>query len=558
MASGRADGSIIINTKILEGGFNKGMAAMKSGMGALGKSVDKTMGAVGQSVDKAMDRAADKVRQIGKLIGSVFAIAGLARFAEECIKLGSDLAEMENVTSTVFPNMTKEVTEWSDAALDNYGLTRIMAKNYVGTFGAMAKAFGFTEKKAFEMSTELAGLAGDVSSFYNLSQDEAFGKLKSIFTGESEALKSLGVVMTQTALDQYALENGFGRTTAQMTEAEKVTLRMAFVTDKLNAASGDFLKTQDSWANQTKRLSANFTELKTTIGQGLINLFLPIIKGINTLLSYLHTAAKAFNTFTATLMGKKAGSSSGGKGGAASVAAASEGASDAISGVANTAAKAADSTAAAADATEDYAAAEKSAKKAANGYLSALDEVNRYTSELASDTGGSAPKSKSGSSPASGSPASGGAASDIPAQLEQIYDDSAFAVDDIAEEFSEFGDKLRKAFESGDWEGLGRVVGEKINEVMAVIKEKISWDNLGPHITKFVTAFTTAFNSLVDTIDWHLIGETIATGMNTIIYTLTLLIDGIDWKNLGRSFGDGANGIVETVDWPALGHLIGS
>lgn len=83
-----------------------------------------------------------------------------------------------------------------------------MAKKFTGTFGAMANAFGFSEKKSYKMSTALTGLAGDVASFYNISQDEAFTKLKSVFSGETETLKDLGIVMTQTALDQYALANG--------------------------------------------------------------------------------------------------------------------------------------------------------------------------------------------------------------------------------------------------------------------------------------------------------------------------------------------------------------
>ena len=122
-----------------------------------------------------------------------------------------------------------------------------MTKKYTGTFGAMAKAFGFSEKQALDMGATLTGLAGDVASFYNLSQDEAYTKIKSVFTGETESLKDLGVVMTQTALDSYALANGFGKTTDQMSEAEKVALRYSFVQKQLSAATGDFSRTSQSW-----------------------------------------------------------------------------------------------------------------------------------------------------------------------------------------------------------------------------------------------------------------------------------------------------------------------
>lgn len=103
----------------------------------------------------------------------------------------------------------------------------------------MSKAFGFGEQQAYEMATTLTGLAGDVASFYNISQDEAYTKLKSVFTGETETLKDLGIVMTQSALDSYALANGYGKVTTKMSEAEKVALRYKFVQDQLSLASAE-------------------------------------------------------------------------------------------------------------------------------------------------------------------------------------------------------------------------------------------------------------------------------------------------------------------------------
>lgn len=137
-----------------------------------------------------------------------------------------------------------------------------------------------------------------MASFYNLSQDEAYTKLKSVFTGETESLKDLGIVMTQTALDSYALANGFGKTTAKMSEAEKVALRYSFVQNQLAAAQGDFARTSGSWANQVRILTLQFDSLKATIGQGLINLFTPVIRVINTVIGKLITLANAFKSFT--------------------------------------------------------------------------------------------------------------------------------------------------------------------------------------------------------------------------------------------------------------------
>ena len=118
--------------------------------------------------------------------------------------------------------------------------------------------------------------------------------------------------------------------------------------------------------------------------------------------------------------------------------------------------------------------------------------------------------------------------------------------------------RIREAFLNEDWEGLGKIIAETINGVFKKIDEAISWDNVGPKITKAVNAITTTFNSLVDNIDWALIGKTFGDGINTIVNTLNLLITGIDWNNLGASFATGVMSLFNTVNWQNLGNLIGN
>lgn len=293
--------------------------------------------------DKQLAGIQKLATKAGKTLAAAFTIKKLVDFSKECIELGSDLAEVQNVVDVVFPRMNKQIDSFAKNAAKQFGLSETMAKKFTGTFGAMSKAFGFGEQQAYDMSTTLTGLAGDVASFYNISQDEAYTKLKSVFTGETESLKDLGVVMTQTALDSYALANGFGKTTAKMSEMEKVALRYQFVQDQLTAAVGDFSRTSDGWANQVRILKLQFDSLKATIGQGLINVLSPVIKVINTIIGKLMTLANAFKSFTELITGKK--SSGGGVSAAASgmdaVAAAADKAGNATSGVGSAAKKAA-------------------------------------------------------------------------------------------------------------------------------------------------------------------------------------------------------------------------
>ena len=266
--------------------------------------------------DKQMKGIQGLAKKAGAALAAAFAVKKLIDFGAQCIELGSDLQEVQNVVDVTFPRMSKQINDFAKNAAVQFGLSETMAKKFTGTFGAMSKAFGFGEKQAYEMATALTGLAGDVASFYNISQDEAYTKLKSVFTGETETLKDLGIVMTQSALDSYALANGYAKVTAKMSEAEKVALRYQFVQDQLTLASGDFVRTADGWANQVRILKLQFDSLKATIGQGLINVLTPVIKVINTIIGKLMSLANAFKAFTNLISGKN------GSGGGASVAAA--------------------------------------------------------------------------------------------------------------------------------------------------------------------------------------------------------------------------------------------
>lgn len=271
------------------------------------KNTNQQLGSVG-STGSSLSGVFGK---LGKTVAVAFAVSKIASFGKECLSLGSDLAEVQNVVDVTFGTMSSSVDKFAKDAAKQFGLSETMAKKYAGTYGSMAEAFGFTQKQALDMSEALTGLTGDVASFYNISQDEAYTKLKSVFSGETETLKDLGVVMTQSALDAYALSKGFGKTTAEMSEAEKVSLRYAFVQEKLANAQGDYTRTSDGWANSTRTLALQFDTLKAELGQGLINVFSPIVQWLNIIVERLSAAATKFKEFTAAIMGVSSDASSG-------------------------------------------------------------------------------------------------------------------------------------------------------------------------------------------------------------------------------------------------------
>jgi hypothetical protein len=417
-----ADGSIIIDTKLDTSGIDNGVSRIKQSFNGLGSAVKK----------------------IGLLIGGAFAVGKLVQFGKECVALGSDLAEVQNVVDVTFTTMSDKVNEFAKNAMTTAGLSETMAKRYVGTFGAMSKSFGFSEQQAYDMSTALTQLTGDVASFYNISQDLAYIKLKSVFTGETETLKDLGVVMTQSALDQYALANGYGKTTSAMTEQEKVALRLAFVQKQLSAASGDFIRTSDSWANQVRVMQLQLQSFKATVGQGLINIFTPVLKVINILLGKLATLANAFKSFTELITGKKSSGQTSGSG-------AGLAGTDVIADTADQYGQAADNAEKLADANKDNATATKKANKETKNYLSSLDEIHKVTSTGSNSS--STPSSSGGGGGVSGGLS--GAVNNVDygslAEGETAIEKMSKPLDSIIKKFK----KLAKLLSKGFWDGLG-------------------------------------------------------------------------------------------------------
>ena len=334
----KPDGSVIIDTKLNTGGFSKGASSLKSQFSSLTSSVGK----------------------LGAAIGAAFSVKAIVDFSKKALELGSDLQEVQNVVNVTFTTMNEQINEFARNAAKTAGLSETMAKKYAGTFGAMSKSFGFTEEEAYGMSTALTQLTGDVASFYNLTQDVSYTKLKSVFTGETESLKDLGVVMTQTALDDYALRKGLGKTTQQMSEQEKVALRYSFVLDQLAGASGDFVRTQDGWANQTRILKLQTESLMATFGQGLINVLTPSLKMLNTMIGKLQEFADAFKQVTEALFGNASSDSSGGVAGSLGSAAENAG-----------------------ELEDNITDAGKAAKKALAGF----DEINSITGSSGEENG---------------------------------------------------------------------------------------------------------------------------------------------------------------------------
>lgn len=400
--------------------------------------------------NKAAKQATSIFSGMGKKIAAGLSIAAFTKFTKDCLEVGSNVTEVQNVVDTAFKDLSGQADQWASNAMTNFGLSKLSAKKYMGVFGQMSNAMGITGQAALDMAEDVTGLTGDVASFYNRGTDEVYTKLKSIWTGETETLKDLGVVMTQTNLDQYALNNGFGKTTAKMTEQEKVILRYQYVTSALSNATGDFVKTQDSWANQTRILSLRFEQLKASLGKGFIALFTPILRGFNNLLAGLQKVADGFASFVQMLTGADVSTSMG------SI-------SSDIAGIGDDASSAADNVG-------DIGSAAKKTAKDIEKSLAGFDQINKLTepTDDSSDSSGS-----------TGGTSSGIGSVDLVPDVSGSTSNATSAISDFVNKAKKELDKLRKWSASAFSPSMSRI-----------------WDGLTKNTDTAKKNLTSAFNDI--------------------------------------------------------------
>lgn len=231
-------------------------------------------------VEHGSDALSGMAGKVAGMAAGYLSLQGAMETVKAGIDYASDLAEVQNVVDVSFGKSAASINDWSQKALEAYGLNEVTAKRYNGTLGAMLKSTGVTGDSVVDMSEKLTGLAGDMASFYNLDTNAAFEKIRSGISGETEPLKQLGINMSVANLEAYALSQGITTAYDKMSQAEQTMLRYNYLMSVTSDAQGDFARTSDSWANQTRLLSENWTEF---VGKMAANLLPTLTAGVSTL-----------------------------------------------------------------------------------------------------------------------------------------------------------------------------------------------------------------------------------------------------------------------------------
>ena len=275
------DGYLNFDTQIDTKGFNQGTQKVNNGISGMKSAFGK----------------------LGKVIGATFAVSSLVNFGKQAVSMASDLQEVQNVVDVSFGSMSSKMEEFADKSIEMYGISELTAKQTGSTYMAMAKGMSIADDAASDMAISLTGLSADMASFYNESQDVTATALNSVFTGETETLKKFGIIMTEANLQQFAYTQGINKKVSAMSQAEKVMLRYNYVMSQTALAQGDFARTSDGWANQTRILSEQWKEFSGIIGQVLVQVILPAVRVLNQAMSGLIAAAESVKNALAEIFG---------------------------------------------------------------------------------------------------------------------------------------------------------------------------------------------------------------------------------------------------------------
>ncbi len=244
--------------------FTAEMGNLKSQLGG----IQGQLGTLGTSVNKGAT-AFNLLGKAGRLLGGAMIGAKLNSIGKDSIQMANDAVESEQLFSVSMGNMEASARAWSESLSASLGLNAYEVRKNVGMLNVMFGSMGLGEQEAYNMATGMTELANDMASFYNLSTDEAFDKLRAGITGETEPLKRLGILVDENTIKQYAMKNGISKTGKELTQQQKLQARYGAIMEQTAKAQGDLARTMDSPTNQLRKLNAQFDMAKIALGQAL-------------------------------------------------------------------------------------------------------------------------------------------------------------------------------------------------------------------------------------------------------------------------------------------------
>ena len=473
------DGNIIIGTSVDVGGIGTGLTKIEKSFKRLGKFAAFGLG--------------------------IKALSGLGKAA---LDAASDLQEVQNVVDVSFrelddagnvvSDMTYKIEGFAQTCIEKFGMSEFAAKQTAGSFMAMGKSMGLSMEEASDMAVTLTGLTGDFSSFYNISQDYARVAMSAVYTGETETLKRYGIVLTEANLQQYAQSKGIETTVKKMDARDKAILRYMYIMDATKDMEGDFVRTQDSWANSTRVLAQLWNQFLISLGSGLISILSPMVQVLGQIVQRLTQFVQVLWQALSNIFGFQL----------QDITKQASGAAGAVGGLS--------------DSTDELGESIDKAGKKAKKQLANFDELNNITTHKDSGSGG------------------GGA---------------GLGLGDMGLDTSGLWDPTKKDSPWSDIDNLydlGKWIGDKLSDMM----ESIDWEKIYRKAKGFGVGLATFLNGLISTDLFKDVAHTIAGALNTAIYAALTFGQTFDWTQFGEKLAAGVNEFFTTFDFKSFAKAI--
>lgn len=489
----KSDGSVIIDTRMDTGGFEKGMSETKGKINSLSNAVSKLGSSIknafgGNFTENTNKGVKNYEAQIKKLE------AQLDRLIEKQIRF---VETGGNRKSRTFAGMEYDI-EMVRNKLEELRLKQEQVSQTANTQPARTQ---FTVLK--EVIARVGKAAGN--AFLNV--------IKLAGKGILNGVKKLGNSIKKMASSMLSFRKNTKGAHGSMLKMLGTSILFSSVFRAISGLINGFkegIKNLVQYSDEANNSMSSLKSAMTQLKNSLATAFMPLITIVTpALVSFINTLSKALTIVGAFF------SALSGKGTYTKAVAVQEDYAESLNGTS----KAADK-----------------AKKSVNSYFSGLDEIQTFTANQEETETGAA-----GISP-----------SDMFEETEIEGPIQAFA-----DKVKEVLNKIKDLFLSEDWEGLGAYLASGINKGLEFLYDALNWENVKDKVMPFIKGFTETFNSLVDNIDWNLLGRTIGAGINTLVNILFELVTGIDWKNLGIKFGEGLNGLVSEIDWSKAGETLG-
>jgi predicted nucleic acid-binding Zn-ribbon protein len=491
--------------------------------GTAAKSITSSFSGFSSGASAVTKKSFSLASAIGKVYATYWALFRGFRLLGDAIDISSSLTEVENVVRQTFGQYESLINNFAKTSIEKFGMSELSAKQFASRFQAMGTALDIPQGQMAKMSIRLTELAGDMASFYDVSQEDIAKSLQSVFSGTTAPMRRYGIDLTQATLKEWALKQGLDANISSMTQAEKAMLRYQYVLAHTTNITEDFKRTQDSWHNQITMLRENFKALGAVVGGGLINAFKPFIKVLNAVLQKVISFAEMVTNALGSIFGWRYEASKGAgiSGLADDIGSASDGMDD-LSNAAGSAGKN----------TGGIAKNAKKAKKEIQQATRAFDELKVISKQSKDNTSGSGSGGSGG-----GSGGSGGGDTGKLVQTDTI--------------FKKFKSDIK------DLEGLG----ESIRAALVKAVGGIEWDEIYAKASGFGTGLAEFLNGLFSEDKkgnsvFTATADVIAGALNTAIFASKGFTDKFKFKTFGKNVAHGFNRFFKKFKWKQCAEAI--